>query len=223
MPVYSMTGYASGQLSPRHAAPAARRKARAQRAAWGWKSARSTAASSTCPSACPRSCAQHEPALRELLTAPPQTRQGRSARRRRRRGADGVREPTARTAAAAERRAGHRAQPGCPTPRALSVADVLRLAGGESGSRAATGADGLQQLAARGAGRPAGGARARRRAAGHHAAGHLQQLRELAEQARPLVPQLVEQQRTALPGALEGGHGAWPKAPPRPKRRRTAP
>jgi uncharacterized protein (TIGR00255 family) len=82
-----------------------------------------------------------------------------------------------------------------PDARALSVADVVRLAAGESTSEvdwaqplAQLGAQALDELMA-----------AREREGARLAAmllGHLKQLRTLAQQAQPLVPKLVEQQRT---------------------------
>lgn len=80
-----------------------------------------------------------------------------------------------------------------PTAKPLSVADVLRLSGQEG-----AGGDwgpALQQLLAKALGELLA---AREREGERLVAmlrGHLQQLRTLAEQARPLVPQLVEQQR----------------------------
>jgi hypothetical protein len=80
MPVYSMTGYASGQNgsagshSGRSTASAAGRL--------GSKSARSTAASSTSPFACRKNCASMNRAAR-AAHGQAQARQGRSARRHR--------------------------------------------------------------------------------------------------------------------------------------------
>ena len=82
-----------------------------------------------------------------------------------------------------------------PEARSLSVADVLRLGAAEEGTHADY-AQPLQELAAKTI-EDLVAARARE---GERLAamllGHLKQLRELAEQARPLVPQLVEQQRS---------------------------
>jgi uncharacterized protein (TIGR00255 family) len=81
-----------------------------------------------------------------------------------------------------------------PTAAALSVAEILRLAGAE-GDTSIDWGDSLQQLAARTleelvAAREREGARL-----ATMLLGHLGQLRALAGQAKPLIPQLVEQQR----------------------------
>jgi uncharacterized protein (TIGR00255 family) len=81
-----------------------------------------------------------------------------------------------------------------PEARALSVADVLRLASNEGAAAGDWGAA-LQKLAGEAldalmAARAREGARLV-----EMLLGHLKQLRELAAQAKPLVPQLVEQQR----------------------------
>jgi len=82
-----------------------------------------------------------------------------------------------------------------PDARALGVADVLRLAGSETSAGAAVQGEELTALAQQAlkelmAARQREGARL----AGM-LQGHLAQLRTLAQQAGPLVPQLVEQQR----------------------------
>ncbi len=81
-----------------------------------------------------------------------------------------------------------------PTAAALSVAEILRLSASE-GDTSVDWGESLQQLAARTledlvAAREREGARL-----ATMLIGHLEQLRTLAAQARPLVPQLVEQQR----------------------------
>ena len=81
-----------------------------------------------------------------------------------------------------------------PTAGALSVAEVLRLAATE-GSTGFDWGEGLAQIAAKAledlvASREREGARLAKMLLGH-----LDQLRALAAQAKPLVPQLVEQQR----------------------------
>ena len=81
-----------------------------------------------------------------------------------------------------------------PDARALSVADILKLAAGERGGNQDWGpalqALGVQALDAM--------VESRRREGERLASmllGHIQQLRQLATQAGPLIPQLVEQQR----------------------------
>jgi uncharacterized protein (TIGR00255 family) len=81
-----------------------------------------------------------------------------------------------------------------PDAPALSIAEILRLAAAESGSDLDWG-DTLQQAAGKAiadllSAREREGARLAKMLVGH-----LEQLRALAEQAKPLVPQLVEQQR----------------------------
>ncbi|MFN4361085.1 MAG: YicC/YloC family endoribonuclease [Hylemonella sp.] len=81
-----------------------------------------------------------------------------------------------------------------PDARALSVADILKLAAGERGGHQDWG-PALQELAAQGLDALI---EARRREGERLAGmllGHISQLRQLATQAGPLVPQLVEQQR----------------------------
>jgi len=137
---------------------------------------------------------QHEPALRELLQAKlkrgkVEVRAGVEAS-----AADGVREPTARMLQRLNTLQ-DTVRSWLPDARALSVADVIRLGATEDAGVTdwtepvrQLGAKALKELMS-----------AREREGGRLAAmlvGHLKQLRELAEQARPLVPQLVEQQRT---------------------------
>jgi uncharacterized protein (TIGR00255 family) len=81
-----------------------------------------------------------------------------------------------------------------PGAQGLSVAEVLRLAAAE-GTGGTDWGEGLLQIATKALGdlvaaREREGARLAKMLLGH-----LGQLRTLAEQARPLVPQLVEQQR----------------------------
>jgi len=81
-----------------------------------------------------------------------------------------------------------------PEAPALSVAEILRLASADDGG-SVDWSEPLQQLA----GQVLGELLAAREREGARLAtmllGHLKQLRTLAEQARPLIPQLVEQQR----------------------------
>ena len=136
---------------------------------------------------------QHEPALRELLQGKlkrgkVELRAGLESTQ-----TDAVREPAARML---QRLASLQdtVRTWLPDAGALSVADVLRLGSTEETTRADLG-PALQQVAAR---TLQDLLAAREREGGRLTTmllGHLRQLRELAQQARPLVPQLVEQQR----------------------------
>ena len=136
---------------------------------------------------------QHEPALRELLTS--QLKRGKVEVRAalETTGADSLREPNARTLQRLNTLQ-DTVRSWLPDARALSVADVIRLGATEQGGDndwtdilGVLAAKTLKDLIA-----------AREREGARLAAmlqGHLQQLRALAQQAIPLVPQLVEQQR----------------------------
>lgn len=135
----------------------------------------------------------HEPALRELIAG--RIKRGKVEVRAGVEGAsaDTLREPTMPTLQrlATVQDAVRTWMPDAP---ALSVAEVLRLAAAE-GTTDMDWAEPLQQLAGQAlkdlvAAREREGARLAKMLLGH-----LQQLRALADQARPLVPQLVEQQR----------------------------
>jgi uncharacterized protein (TIGR00255 family) len=135
----------------------------------------------------------HEPALRELITA--KIKRGKVEVRANVEGdaTESVREPTVRTL----QRLGavqDTIRGWLPDAGALSVAEILRLASVETGADVDWGAA-LQELAKK---TVADLLKAREREGARLATmlqGHLEQLRALAEQARPLVPQLVEQQR----------------------------
>ncbi len=193
MPVYSMTGYASGQQSLAAGAPGHDAKAQSQgRLGLEIRSVNSRFLDLSLRLS--EDLRQHEPALRELL-------QGRLKRGKveLRAGlessqADTVREPTARLL---QRLSAMQdtVRSWLPDARALSVADVLRLGAGEEAPHADPG-PALQELARQTIDDLVA---AREREGARLAAmllGHLKQLRALAEQAGPLVPQLVEQQRT---------------------------
>ncbi|WP_332824510.1 YicC/YloC family endoribonuclease [Ramlibacter sp.] len=197
MAVYSMTGYASAQLSP-GTSPASHD---------GGKTA-------THPGAGLRlgleirsvnsrfldlsfrlgeELRSHEPALRELISS--RVKRGKVEVRGgvEGAGAELVREPSMATLQrlAAVQDTVRTWMPDAP---ALSVAEILRLAAAESSTGVDWG-DGLMKIAAEALGelvaaREREGARLVKMLLGH-----LGQLRTLAEQARPLVPQLVEQQR----------------------------
>ena len=137
---------------------------------------------------------QHEPALRELLQSrlkrgKVELRAGVESSQ-----AESLREPPARVL----QRLGavqDTVRSWLPDARALSVADVLRLGTQEDGGNADW-TSALKELADK---TLADLLAAREREGARLAAmlqGHLKQLRELAAQAKPLVPQLVEQQRT---------------------------
>jgi uncharacterized protein (TIGR00255 family) len=193
MPVYSMTGYASGQSTPgeRHA-EADPRPAAAGRLGVEIRSVNSRFLDLTFK--LPEELRQHEPALRELLTR--RLKRGKVELRANfeNTAAAGVIEPSARLL---QRLNG--VQDGIrawlPGARELSVADVLRLAGTDGSLRGDWGPDllevGGKVLEAMVDARAREGARL-----ASMLTGHLGELRRLAAQAAPLVPQLVEQQRT---------------------------
>ena len=189
MPVYSMTGYASVQhsLTPAEADT----RAPALRLGLEIRSVNSRFLDLTFR--LPEELRQLEPGLRELIT------------RRLRRGKVEVRAsfglgeahdiaaptvPTLQRIAALQ----SQVQQWLPEARPLSVADVLRLASGGSGTPSADEAVWLSL------GEQAVDAlRAAREREGQRLCamlqGHIAQLQQLAAQAEPLVPQLVEQQR----------------------------
>lgn len=137
---------------------------------------------------------QHEPLLRELLTA--KLKRGKVEVRGALESADAhdLREPPTRLL---QRLNGLQdtVRTWLPDARPLSVADVLRLSGASTPVTADTG-QAIKDLAAQAlvallAAREREGTRL-----ADMLLGHLAQLRKLAQQAVPLVPQLVAQQRT---------------------------
>ena len=135
----------------------------------------------------------HEPALRELISS--RVKRGKVEVRGgvEGAGAEMVREPTMPTLQklAAVQDTVRTWMPDAP---ALSVAEILRLSGAESTSDVDWG-NNLMKLATQALGELVA---AREREGARLAKmllGHLAQLRTLAGQAKPLVPQLVEQQR----------------------------
>ena len=137
---------------------------------------------------------QHEPVLRELATA--RLKRGKVEVRAflETGGGDVVREPSPRLL---QRLSGLQdtVRSWLPDARALGVADVIRLAESDSGA-GLDWSEALPELMRETLGELMA---AREREGARLAAmllGHLKQLRELALQAQPLVPQLVEQQRT---------------------------
>jgi uncharacterized protein (TIGR00255 family) len=192
MPVYSMTGYASAQHSPA-AAPAGEgaRAPAGMRLGLEIRSVNSRFLDLSFRLS--EELRGHEPALRELITG--RIKRGKVEVRAALEGtaADTVREPSVRML----QRLGavqDTVRTWLPEAPALTVAEILRLAAADDGG-SVDWAEPLQQLARQAltelvAAREREGARL-----AQMLLGHLQQLRALAEQARPLVPQLVEQQR----------------------------
>lgn len=189
MPVYSMTGYASVQHSvlPQDAEgspPVAR---------LGLEIRSVNSRFLDLSFRLPEELRQLEPGLRELITR--QIRRGKvEVRASLDAGEAGsVQTPSAQTLqriAALQ----DKVQDWMPGARALSVADVLRLA---AGSAAGPAIDDAQWLTL--AGQAIDALRAARQREGQRLTamlqGHIAQLQALAAQAEPLVPQLVEQQR----------------------------
>jgi len=189
MPVYSMTGYASVQHSvlPQDAEgspPVAR---------LGLEIRSVNSRFLDLSFRLPEELRQLEPGLRELITR--QIRRGKvEVRASLDAGETGsVQTPSAQTLqriAALQ----DKVQDWMPGARALSVADVLRLA---AGSAAGPAIDDAQWLTL--ASQAIDALRAARQREGQRLTtmlqGHIAQLQALAAQAEPLVPQLVEQQR----------------------------
>ncbi|PLC06061.1 YicC family protein [Variovorax sp. RO1] len=216
MPVYSMTGYASGQNGPAgsHSEADARPSA-AGRLGVEIRSVNSRFLDLTFK--LPEELRQHETALRELLTA--KLKRGKVEVRAAIENTSqaGVVEPSVKLL---QRLNG--VQDGIrawlPGARELSVADVLRLAGGDGATRGDWGPDLLdvagKALEALMSARQREGARLAKMLEAH-----LAQLRTLVQQAGPLVPQLVEQQRNRFlerwqeaMGLTTGTGGTLPEA-----------
>jgi len=193
MPVYSMTGYASGQSGPAGShSEAETRPQAAARLGVEIRSVNSRFLDLTFK--LPEELRQHEPALRELLTG--QLKRGKVEVRAaiENTANAGIGEPSAKLL---QRLNGlqDNVKAWLPDARDLSVADVLRLAAGDTATRGDWGPDlaGVTEktLKALLSAREREGARLAKMLQDH-----LTQLRALATQALPLVPQLVEQQRT---------------------------
>jgi uncharacterized protein (TIGR00255 family) len=192
MPVYSMTGYASGQHGPTGSHPEGEARASAaHRLGVEIRSVNSRFLDLSFK--LPEELRQHEPALRELLTT--QLKRGKVELRAavESAGLAGIGEPSSKLL---QRLNGlqDNVKAWLPAARELSVADVLRLAAGDSAAKGDWGAE-LTELSDRTlhallAAREREGARLAKMLLDH-----LAQLRKLAAQALPLVPQLVEQQR----------------------------
>ena len=188
-----MTGYASAQQSAGHAAPGQDGKgAPASRLGVEIRSVNSRFLDLTFRLS--EELRQHEPVLREAIAS--RLKRGKVEVRAalETTAADSLREPSARMLQRLNALQDN-VRSWLPDARALSVADVVRLSATDAGadidwSEALVGLAGraLDQLMA-----------AREREGARVAAmllGHLKQLRALTLQAKPLVPQLVEQQRT---------------------------
>jgi uncharacterized protein (TIGR00255 family) len=188
MPVYSMTGYASAQ---HRGAPGTGGEAGTARLGLEIRSVNSRFLDLSFRLS--EELRQHEPALRELVAA--RLKRGKVEVRAyvESGGGDIVREPSPRLL----QRLGSlqdSVRSWLPDARPLAVGEVLRLAESDSGA-AADWSQALPQLAQEVLGELMA---AREREGARLAAmllGHLKQLRELAQRAQPLVPQLVEQQR----------------------------
>jgi uncharacterized protein (TIGR00255 family) len=193
MAVYSMTGYASAQQSAAQAAAAQEAKgASASRLGIEIRSVNSRFLDLTFRLS--EELRQHEPALREMITA--RLKRGKVEVRAALETAagDNLREPTPRLLQRLNALQDN-VRAWLPDANALSVADVVRLSAAE-GNLDIDWAQALGQLATKTLDQLMA---AREREGARLAAmllGHLKQLRELAQQATPLVPQLVEQQRT---------------------------
>ena len=191
MPVYSMTGYASVQLNKPAAEGATEsRSTTAQRLGLEIRSVNSRFLDLSFR--LPDELRQFEPALRELITQ--QIKRGKVEVRA---VADSAEGATSEPPSSALQRLLHlqdKVQTWLPGARDLSVSDVLRLASQERSSSPVTESSlmplALQAVQALLSAREREGARL-----ATMLQGHIQQLRALTQEAAPLIPQLVEQQR----------------------------
>jgi uncharacterized protein (TIGR00255 family) len=211
MPVYSMTGYASGQNGPTgtHADTEPRAHG-AGRLGVEIRSVNSRFLDLTFK--LPEELRQHEPVLRELLTG--QLKRGKIELRAaiESAGSAGVGEPSPKLL---QRLNGVQdsIKSWLPGARELSVADVLRLAAGDTQAKGDWGPElaevAEKTLKALVSARDREGARLARMLQDH-----LVQLRKLVAQALPLVPQLVEQQRTRFLERWQEAMGLAPGGTP---------
>jgi uncharacterized protein (TIGR00255 family) len=193
MPVYSMTGYASGQNGPAGSHPESDTRAHGGgRLGVEIRSVNSRFLDLSFK--LPEELRQHEPALRELLTG--QLKRGKVELRAaiETSGGAGVGEPSPKLLQRLNS-VQDSIKSWLPDARELSVADVLRLAAGDTQAKGDWGAE-LSEVTARAlkalvSAREREGTRLARMLQDH-----LAELRKLVAQALPLVPQLVEQQRT---------------------------
>jgi uncharacterized protein (TIGR00255 family) len=192
MAVYSMTGYASAQQSAAQAAAAQdARGAAASRLGIEIRSVNSRFLDLSFRLS--EELRQHEPVLREMIAG--RIKRGKVEVRAALETAagDNLREPTPRLLQRLNALQDN-VHAWLPDAKALSVSDVIRLSAAE-GNLDIDWTQALGQLTARTLDELMA---AREREGARLAAmllGHLKQLRDLAQQARPLVPQLVEQQR----------------------------
>ncbi|MDD0810520.1 YicC family protein [Curvibacter sp. RS43] len=192
MPVYSMTGYATAQqeVAPSETGGDAK-SASATRIGLEIRSVNSRFLDLSFR--LPEELRQHEPALRELLNA--KLKRGKVEVRAalEQENGGGLKEPTTRQLQKLNAMQDN-IRAWLPQAAPLSVADVIRLGGSEAGTVQTTGEQ-IQALAAKAikelmAARQREGARL-----STMLLDRIAQLRALAAQAVPLVPQLVEQQR----------------------------
>ena len=211
MPVYSMTGYASGQSGPAgtHSETEARPHAPG-RLGLEIRSVNSRFLDLTFK--LPEELRQHESALREKVAG--KLKRGKVEVRAAIENAAsaGIGDPSTKLLQRLNGVQDH-IKSWLPEARDLSVADVLRLAAGDSTARGDWGNE-LVELAdetleALLAAREREGARLARMLLDH-----LGQLRILAGQALPLVPQLVEQQRTRFLERWKDAMGLTGGTPP---------
>ena len=187
MPVYSMTGYASAQTSVAQGETGAV----ATRIGLEIRSVNSRFLDLSFRLS--EELRQHEPQLREMIAA--KCKRGKVEVRAQLEsvGTESIRDPAPRLL---QRLAALQdsVRAWLPDAQPLSVADVVRLGSAET----TAGVDWAEPLARVAAAALADLAAAREREGARLAAmllSHLKQLRELARQAKPMVPQLVEQQR----------------------------
>ena len=192
MPVYSMTGYASAQQSAAQGVAAADAKgAPASRLGLEIRSVNSRFLDLSFRLS--DELRQHEPALRELIAG--KLKRGKVEVRAALESPAGetLREPSPRLLQRLNALQDN-VRAWLPDAGALSVADVVRMSASE-GTAGVDWGNTLTKLA----GQTVNELMAAREREGARLAtmllGHLKQLRELARQAQPLVPQLVEQQR----------------------------
>jgi uncharacterized protein (TIGR00255 family) len=197
MAVYSMTGYASAQLSPGAASAGHDGSKTATPSAGGSRLGLEIRSVNSrfldLSFRLGEELRAHEPVLRELITG--RIKRGKVEVRASVEGpgSDAVREPTMATL----QRLGavqDTVRTWMPQAPALTVAEILRLASSDAGGDIDWG-ESLQQIALQAV---TDLLASREREGGRLATmllGHLAQLRTLAEQARPMIPQLVEQQR----------------------------
>ncbi len=192
MAVYSMTGYASAQQSASQALPGAETKgAPASRLGLEIRSVNSRFLDLTFRLS--EELRQHEPALREMIVA--KLKRGKVEVRAALESAAGdtLRDPSPRMLQRLNALQDN-VRAWLPDAGALSVADVVRMSAAE-GVADVDWAEALGKLAGRTIDELLS---AREREGARLAAmllGHLKQLRELAKQAQPLVPKLVEHHR----------------------------